>query len=117
MKTKSKKTQNPKKSEPKVHKNPKKRVLLPGDILSWRDVWTMLKLQKMNEDNPMLLKLPIPIALGEFPDGRPMMATHLGFAIDDFDHLKIEYYQIDERGIIDLDSQNLGKRSKSTTLN
>lgn len=92
------------------------RPLLPGTILSWEEVWAMHRLQKMNPDSPMLLKLPISIALGEWPDGQPKLATHVGFAIDDLDHLKIEFYQITPNGIIDLDVQNLDKH-KRTILN
>jgi hypothetical protein len=93
-------------------KKPKERSLPPGTILSWRDVWTMLKLQKMNEDTPMLLKLPLQIALGERADGSVIRATHIGFAIDDLDHLKIDFFQIDENGITDLDVMNLENRKR-----
>jgi hypothetical protein len=35
------------------------------------------------------------------------MATHVGFAIDDFDHLKTDLFAITEDGILDLDITNI----------
>ena len=92
----------------KKKKKNRERPLPPGTILSWRDVWTMHQIQKMDPDAPMLLKLPRTLTFGEWSDGSPKIATHLGFAIDDLDHLKTELYQIDENGILDLEINDLG---------
>ncbi len=88
-------------------KKPKERPLPPGTVLSWNEVWMMLEMQKMDPDGPMLIKLPKPLTFGQYPDGSPRMATHVGFAIDDFDHLKTDLFAITEDGILDLDITNI----------
>lgn len=85
----------------------KERPLPPGTVLSWNEVWMMLKMQKMDPDGPMLIKLPKPLTFGQYADGSPRMATHVGFAIDDFDHLKTDLFAITEDGILDLDITNI----------
>lgn len=85
----------------------KERPLPPGTVLTWNEVWTMLKIQKMNPNAPMLIKLPKPLTFGQFSDGSPMIATHVGFAIDDLDHLKTDFFAITEDGILDLDIANI----------
>ena len=88
-------------------KKSKERPLPPGTVLSWNEVWMMLKMQKMDPDGPMLIKLPKPLTFGQYADGSPRMATHVGFAIDDFDHLKTDLFAITENGILDLDITNI----------
>lgn len=93
-------------------KKPKVRPLTPGTVLSWNEVWTMLMMQKMDPDGPMLIKLPKPLTFGQYPDGSPKLATHVGFAIDDLDHLKTDLFAITEDGILDLDITNIDQPRK-----
>lgn len=88
-------------------RKPKARELLPGTVLSWNEVWMMLELQKMDPNGPMLIKLPKPLTFGQYADESPKIATHIGFAIDDFDHLKTDLFAITEDGILDLDITNM----------
>lgn len=90
----------------------KERPLPPGTVLSWNEVWMMLMMQKMDPDGPMLIKLPKPLTFGQYADGSPRMATHVGFAIDDFDHLKTDLFAITEDGILDLDITNIDQPRK-----
>lgn len=99
------------KDKGKAKKKKTSDKLIPGTVLTWRQVVAMMESNSLDLDSPMLIKLPIPLKFGTWPNGEDKTANFLGFCIDDNDFLCTDLFDIRrEEGLIALDVKNTGVR-------
>lgn len=100
-----------KKAKRKADKKKTSDRLIPGTVLTWRQVVAMMKSNGLDLDSPMLIKLPVPLRFGTWPNGEDKTANFLGFCIDDNDFLCTDLFDIRrDEGLIALDVKNTGVR-------
>lgn len=68
-----------------------------GEILTWRYLLKMAE-KASDVDSPMMIRLPVPIAFGKFPDGSLRTATSVGLVkeLDGFTHPV--FFHCDDKG-------------------
>lgn len=98
------------KAKRKAEKKKTSDKLIPGTVLTWRQVVEMMKNNSLDLDSPMLIKLPLPLKFGTWPNGEDKTASFLGFCIDDNDFLCTDLFDIRKEGLIALDVKNTGVR-------
>jgi hypothetical protein len=95
-----------------------KMIALDGSILTWGNFIELLDKSGTDLDTLMLIKMPIPLRIGRWPNGTDKIATHIGMTLDP-EHLNTRFFQIieNEPFIVEPDDEDGVWRSGKQLLN